>query len=118
MYVVESLVFAGYGNITPATVEGRLFCIMFALVGIPLTLSVLADLGVLLASRLPVMPEARGLRGSLVSAATALSVLLLYIAVGSFLFISWEHDWSFFDGFYFCFVTMTTIGFGDLVPSK
>uniref|UniRef100_A0A1B6LXG7 Potassium channel domain-containing protein n=1 Tax=Graphocephala atropunctata TaxID=36148 RepID=A0A1B6LXG7_9HEMI len=107
----------GYGNITPYTVEGRLFCILFALVGIPLTVSVMADLGSLLAGSLPELPEPRGLQGSLATAAAATSILLVYIAVGSFLFISWEEDWSFFDGFYFCFVTMTTIGFGDLVPS-
>ncbi|XP_054269562.1 TWiK family of potassium channels protein 7-like [Macrosteles quadrilineatus] len=107
----------GYGNITPSTMEGRLFCMMYALVGIPLTLSVLADLGSLLASSLPSMPEASGLKRSLASAALATSILLVYIAIGSIVFISWEKEWTFFDGFYFCFVTMTTIGFGDLVPS-
>lgn len=44
--------FQGYGNIVPATFWGRLFCILFAIIGIPLTLSVIADLGVLLASAL------------------------------------------------------------------
>jgi potassium channel subfamily K protein len=43
-------VLSGYGNIAPETVEGRAFCIVFALVGIPLTLSVIADWGRLFAS--------------------------------------------------------------------
>ena len=34
-----------YGNISPVTFPGRLFCLLFAILGIPLTLSVLADLG-------------------------------------------------------------------------
>lgn len=29
----------------------------------------------------------------------------------------WE-SWSFVDAFYFCFVTVTTIGFGDIVPQN
>lgn len=40
----------GYGNIVPSTFWGRLFCVLFAMVGIPLTVSVIADFGVLLAS--------------------------------------------------------------------
>ena len=40
----------GYGNISPVTFSGRLFCIFFAIIGIPFTLSVLADLGQILAT--------------------------------------------------------------------
>ena len=40
----------GYGNISPVTFPGRLFCIFFAIIGIPFTLSVLADLGQILAT--------------------------------------------------------------------
>lgn len=35
----------GYGNIVPVTNGGRTFCIIFALIGIPFTLTVIADLG-------------------------------------------------------------------------
>lgn len=35
----------GYGNIVPVTTGGRTFCMMFALIGIPFTLTVIADLG-------------------------------------------------------------------------
>ncbi|KAJ6640699.1 Potassium channel subfamily K member 5 [Pseudolycoriella hygida] len=35
----------GYGNIVPVTTSGRTFCMFFALIGIPFTLTVIADLG-------------------------------------------------------------------------
>ena len=44
------------------------------------------------------------------------SVLVVgYVIGGSFLFTEWEH-WRLLDSAYFCFVTLTTIGFGDFVP--
>lgn len=46
-----------------------------------------------------------------------LAVLALYIAMGALLFAQWE-NWHVLDGAYFCFITFTTIGFGDLVPGK
>lgn len=42
----------GYGNVVPVTTAGRSFCMAFAIVGIPLTLTVIADMGRLFASSL------------------------------------------------------------------
>ncbi|XP_066581958.1 TWiK family of potassium channels protein 7-like [Prorops nasuta] len=123
----------GYGNVVPSTNLGRIFCILFAIVGIPLTLIVIADWGKLFAeavvqialilkSKLPVssklaLPTNLAGRRSL-GAFAAIALLFLYLACGAGMFMLWEDDWDFFEGFYFCFVTMTTIGFGDLVPKK
>ena len=41
---------AGYGHFAPVTTFGRLFCIFFAIIGIPLTLSVIADIGQIIAT--------------------------------------------------------------------
>lgn len=38
-----------------------------------------------------------------------------YILLGATLFSKWE-DWEIGKGMYFCFVTLTTIGFGDVIP--
>ena len=40
----------GYGNISPVTFPGRVFCVLFAIIGIPFTLSVIADIGQILAT--------------------------------------------------------------------
>ncbi|KAL7645882.1 UNVERIFIED_CONTAM: hypothetical protein RMT77_002779 [Armadillidium vulgare] len=45
----------------------------------------------------------------------ALFILILYMIIGCIIYISWE-EWFFFDAFYFIFISMTTIGFGDFVP--
>jgi len=44
-----------------------------------------------------------------------LIILTAYVFAGSILFSSWE-GWDYLTGSYFCFITLTTIGFGDFVP--
>ncbi|EDW61586.2 LOW QUALITY PROTEIN: uncharacterized protein Dvir_GJ22130 [Drosophila virilis] len=42
-------------------------------------------------------------------------VMVSYILSGAILFGRWE-DWNYLDGSYFCFISLSSIGFGDLVP--
>lgn len=49
-------------------------------------------------------------------ALSALVFLAFYLSAGAAVFDEWEDGWTFFDGFYFSFITVTTVGFGDLVP--
>jgi len=44
-------------------------------------------------------------------------VLLIYLLVGGFFYTSTEDGWSGVDAVYFCFVTMSTVGYGDFSPS-
>jgi len=48
-----------------------------------------------------------------------LSVLTIvgYLAMGAVIFHAWE-GWDWASAAYFCFITLSTVGFGDMVPSK
>lgn len=102
--------FLGYGNIAPQTTNGRIFCILFALIGIPFTLTVIADLGMLMASA--VAAVYRNVRkrsdwtrsqaaqtfgrkyGKSLSVVLVVVLLIVYIAIGGGIFMIWE-DWNF-----------------------
>ncbi|KAF7201039.1 potassium channel subfamily K member 16 [Nothobranchius furzeri] len=111
----------GYGNLSPSTVSGQVFCMFYALCGIPLNLAFLKQMGKWLTIHLgqlekgmvAVVPHKRA-----VEAAT----LVLFFITGSLLFLvmppllfSYVEGWTFGEGFYFAFITLSTIGFGDYV---
>lgn len=49
----------------------------------------------------------------------SLSIMTIYIVFGSILFNLWsERDRDYLKWSYFCFITLSTIGFGDIVPGE
>jgi hypothetical protein len=45
-----------------------------------------------------------------------ISIFIIYIFLGGVMYSALE-DWEYVDALYFVFVSLTTIGFGDLLPS-
>ncbi|OZC08412.1 hypothetical protein X798_04612 [Onchocerca flexuosa] len=159
---------AGYGNIWCRTTEGRVFTILYALLGVPYMLVVLNEFGklILVYVRNIWLFIRKGLKcfttqfilrrrtreyevsneaqvnmkktGEIVENDTcdnnednsmneeddayetfpiygAVLIIVVYIALCSFIFRIWEH-WDYFTAFYFFFISLTTVGLGDEMP--
>ncbi|XP_061650963.1 potassium channel subfamily K member 5a isoform X1 [Phyllopteryx taeniolatus] len=111
----------GYGNIAPKTLAGRVFCIVYGLFGVPLCFTWISELGKFFGGRAKHFGHYLTKRGFSLRKAqftcTAIFLLwglLIHLVLPPFVFMSQE-GWTYIEGLYFSFVTLTTIGFGDLV---
>ncbi|XP_067619588.1 two pore potassium channel protein sup-9 [Eurosta solidaginis] len=121
-YATTVLTTIGYGHSTPSTIGGKLFTMCYAIVGIPLGLVMFQSIGerVNRLSSYVIQAVRKSLRCKrtaasevdLICVVTTLSSLT--IAGGAAAFSRYE-GWSYFDSVYYCFITLTTIGFGDMV---
>ena len=66
-----------------------------------------------------VLNEESYMPGSEISIPIILCVLaiVLYLIMGSAIFHVWE-EWDIPSAAYFCFITLSTVGFGDMVPTR
>ncbi|XP_041044806.1 potassium channel subfamily K member 5a [Carcharodon carcharias] len=111
----------GYGNIAPKTSQGRLFCIFYGLFGTPLCLSWISALGKFFGGRAKKLGEALTRKGMSPRKAqitcTAIFIVwgvLVHLVMPPFVFMVTE-GWSYIEGLYYSFITISTIGFGDFV---
>ncbi|XP_068569141.1 potassium channel subfamily K member 6 isoform X2 [Cebidichthys violaceus] len=125
MFFANTLVTTvGYGHTTPLSDTGKAFSILYALIGVPFTMLVLTACVQRIMHPLVLAPVGLLQRcGMQPRPATVVHfVLLLVLVVLCFflapaaVFSSLEPSWSFLDGFYFCFISLCTIGLGDFVP--
>lgn len=117
------LLFTGYGHIVPRTLAGKLVCILYALVGIPLTGFFLRTVGNELTNFLAFsikywerrLYNREAEKIEMKSAITASLLVVFMLCLGGLIFALTE-SWNYSDSFYYCFISLTTIGFGDLIP--
>ncbi|KAF4532849.1 hypothetical protein B566_EDAN001452 [Ephemera danica] len=113
---------SGYGNLAPTTTGSRMFCIAYALIGIPLNGILLAGLGEYF-SRTFLRAHHRYREAPEVESRFALLLKVgQYLAAGICIFIllpavvfAVAENWSYEESVYYAFITLSTIGFGDYV---
>ena len=125
VHLVDLLPFAGYGQISPVTAGGQAFCCVFALLGIPIAGVLLIKLADILKSGFNRLRDSlleRVPKNPLFSDSTAplyiaLVGVVIFMFIPAVVFFAIE-DWTYGQSLYYCFITLSTIGFGDFVPAQ
>ncbi|XP_038200023.1 potassium channel subfamily K member 9 [Arvicola amphibius] len=121
-FAITVITTIGYGHAAPGTDAGKAFCMFYAVLGIPLTLVMFQSLGermnTFVRCLLKRIKKCCGMCNTDVSMENMVTVgffsCMGTLCLGAAAFSQCE-DWSFFHAYYYCFITLTTIGFGDFV---
>ncbi|KAL7864514.1 hypothetical protein AOLI_G00159340 [Acnodon oligacanthus] len=121
-FAITVITTIGYGHAAPGTDAGKVFCMFYAVLGIPLTLVMFQSLGERMNTFVRFLlhraKQCLGFRHTEVSMENMVLIGFLSclgtLCVGAAAFSHFE-GWTFFHAYYYCFITLTTIGFGDFV---
>ncbi|KAK0402558.1 hypothetical protein QR680_016401 [Steinernema hermaphroditum] len=130
----------GYNRIAPITTKGRLFCMLYGIVGIPLTMIIIANVGQYLrefagncrkkfatykarrqdVEKAPNHVIEEDVEDASVeySSLVLLLVFCAYIALGAWLLPLLKGKSDFINGLYYNFLCLTAMDFGQLVPQR
>lgn len=150
-FVFTTLATIGYGQIAPLTHYGKLFCIFYIIMGVPLTMiiiTLIVDkleyeltknssknrlLNYLEQKRYRIVPRDYSSINSedefkyfsnekyiyKQTFKVVLFVAIFIFLIPSYIFNNYtEPKWSFLDALYYCYISATTVGFGDLVAGE
>ncbi|KAF0044810.1 hypothetical protein F2P81_003968 [Scophthalmus maximus] len=114
----------GYGNMSPSSTAGQIFCVFFALFGIPLNMVVLNRVGkYMLVMERNISDFLEGKTGRrkctrfFVHLVSYLSGAVLFF-IGPMIVFQLREGWTYSQAMYYCFITLSTIGFGDFVADS
>uniref|UniRef100_A0A914C066 Potassium channel domain-containing protein n=1 Tax=Acrobeloides nanus TaxID=290746 RepID=A0A914C066_9BILA len=137
----------GYGHLYTTSTLGRILTMIYSLIGIPLVLSILDDLGKVITiclrkvssspinfikriygflllqgqhrSRLNDLDKScmMDFNESQLSVRTTVFAIISWIGLCAAVSCIWE-QWSYFEAFYFFFISLSTIGLGDIMPKQ
>ncbi|CAB3398380.1 unnamed protein product [Caenorhabditis bovis] len=139
----------GYGDLAATTIAGRIFTMLYAMVGIPMVITILNDWGNMLSYysdefwkkhgitwyyKFRALLKRRKKIGTIEEGAPLVErtlydaddsksvplflvvVILMFWVVLCVGYFAIFEEWTIFESVYFFFISMTTIGFGDITP--
>ncbi|XP_040826647.1 potassium channel subfamily K member 7 [Ochotona curzoniae] len=125
LFVTSILTTTGYGRLAPLSAGGKVFCVIYAALGLPACLALVAALrrGLLptlsrLGAWLVVPWQLAQARAALLQAAAlGLLVVTTFVLLPAVVLWAVQGDCSLLEAVYFCFSSLSTIGLGDLLPA-
>ncbi|XP_035665865.1 uncharacterized protein LOC118409107 [Branchiostoma floridae] len=120
-FSVTLLTTIGYGSMAPVTPGGRVFCVLYGLLGIPLTAVLLGKIAHGLGGvAIRLTHKIHQFKPSWNNETVGLVVTTGLVVLGLVVFVllpaltvSIVEEWVYLDALYFMFVSLSTVGFGD-----
>ncbi|CAB3407381.1 unnamed protein product [Caenorhabditis bovis] len=110
----------GYGDIYPTSFNGKLVCMCYCVIGIPLLLTTISTNSTYIVEFYNVAHKTINSKASNVKDLpwfVSLFLLVSHCLLGGVIFSCWIDSMTFISAVYFSFISIATIGFGDFVPT-
>lgn len=120
LFIFTTITTIGYGDISPDSFDGKLAILLYSSLGIPIILLVLSTNGKFILdvyNIICIAYDTNSVKASELPVHVSVSLLATHILLGGVIFSFWIDSMSFINAVYFCFVSISTIGFGDLTPT-